>query len=466
MLPTRHHAMRYQGKTMRFNLLPVACLFILLPHPVSAQGTAANTNIQSTEPNGSELRYVVYVSRHGVRSPTGKADLYNRYSISPWPTWPVQPGYLTPHGFHLMELFGAFDRVQLASKGLLSANGCSDASQVTIYADSDQRTQQTGKAIALGLMPSCDIPVQSLPEGTNDPLFHPVAHPGSNASAAHDAALAKAAIAGRIGDDPTNLTRAYDRQIAALDHILATCGSAPASASEPSQRISLMDIPATLSEGTGDHLAELRGPLSTSATLSENLLLEYAEGMDEANVGWSCVHHAELQELLTLHTASVDLSQRTPQIARAQASNLLDGIRLSIQQAANQKALHGAIGKPSDRALFLIGHDTNQENIAGLLNLTWMIDGRRDDTPPGGALVFELWRSHSNGEYSVRTYFTAQTLDQMRSAAPLTVSNPPLRVPVFIPGCSRADMSCPLVSFLRILEQASEPTAVTERQFP
>ena len=188
--------------------------------------------------------------------------------------------------------------------------------------------------------------------------------------------------------------------------------------------------------------------------------------MDEANVGWNCVHRAELQELVALHTASVDLSQRTPQIARAQVSNLLDGIRLSIQQAASQKALHGAIGKPSDRALFLIGHDTNQENIAGLLNLSWMIDGRRDDTPPGGALIFELWRSRSNGEYSVRTYFTAQTLDQMRSSAPLTVSNPPQRVPVFNPACSRADMSCPLASFLRILEQASEPTVVPKRKLP
>ena len=33
-----------------------------------------------------------------------------------------------------------------------------------------------------------------------------------------------------------------------------------------------------------------------------------------------------------------------------------------------------------DRALFLIGHDTNLSNIAGLLNLTWIFDGRRDDT--------------------------------------------------------------------------------------
>lgn len=443
---------------MRLYLLPAACLLMLLPNPANAQGKAENRHSSSNEPNDAELRYVVYLSRHGVRSPTGNAAQYNRYSTAPWPSWPVQPGYLTPHGFHLMELFGAFDRAQLATQGLLTGSGCADASKVTIYADSDQRTQQTGKAIARGFMPGCDLAVRSLPEGTNDPLFHPVV----NASRAQDAALAKAAIEGRIGGDPDNLTRAYYTQIAALDHILATCGTA-SSLQQPSQRISLLDIPATLSDGTGDHRADLKGPLTTAATLSENLLLEYTEGMEDPNVGWGCIHRSEVQAFLALHTASADFSQRTPEVARAQASNLLDQIRRSIQQAANQKALHGAIGKPSDRVLFLIGHDTNQENIAGLLNLTWIIDGRRDDTPPGAALIFELWRSRANGKYSVRTYFTAQTLEQMRSSTPLNLSNPPERAPVFLPECSRADMSCPLGAFVHLLEQASGRSVVESR---
>lgn len=73
-----------------------------------------------------------------------------------------------------MELFGTYDRIELAKEGLLSESGCKDASNVTFYADSDQRTQETGKALAAGLFPGCSIPVQSLTEGTNDPLFHPV----------------------------------------------------------------------------------------------------------------------------------------------------------------------------------------------------------------------------------------------------------------------------------------------------
>ena len=35
----------------------------------------------------------------------------------------------------------------------------------------------------------------------------------------------------------------------------------------------------------------------------------------------------------------------------------------------------GALSKPADRALFLIGHDTNIINMAGALYLTWIVDG-------------------------------------------------------------------------------------------
>jgi 4-phytase/acid phosphatase len=49
----------------------------------AAQGASAAT-----------LKYVVIVSRHGVRSPTGKTDQPNQYSAKPWPQWSVPPGYL------------------------------------------------------------------------------------------------------------------------------------------------------------------------------------------------------------------------------------------------------------------------------------------------------------------------------------------------------------------------------------
>jgi len=346
-----------------------------------------------------------------------------------------------------MELFGAYDREELAGEGLLAPKGCADAAKITVYADSDQRTRETGKALAQGLMPGCGLAVNALPEGTNDPLFHPL----GDASVPRDLARAEAAVGGRIGGDPANLTRAYRMQLESLDHVLATCGTSQTGAAAAPHRTSLFDVPATLSQGTGDHLVDLKGPVNTASTLAENLLLEYTEGMERPNVGWGCVGHSELDALMTLHTAATEFTQRTPEIARAQASALLERIGRSIEQAASRRPVAGAVGRPTDLALFLVGHDTNLENVAGMLNLTWIIDGRRDDTPPGGALVFELWHDRSTGSDSVRTYFTAQTLDQMRDSVSLTGAQAPARAPVSIPGCSRADMSCDLGSLLRLL---------------
>jgi len=416
-------------------------------YSTAAQDPAPST--AATQGSSGTLKYVVIVSRHGVRSPTGKTDTLNQYSAKPWPQWSVPPGYLTEHGVKLMTLFGAYDREMLAKEGLFASDGCGDASRVTIIADSDQRTRETGNALAAGMFPACNVDVKALPEGTPDPLFHSL-----EAGVGHaDKAIATAAIAGRIGNNPAGLTEAYRPQLQALEDVLQGCNPGPACASAHS---SLFDIPSSIGPGKGDHLVELRSPLGTAATMAENLLLEYTEGMDASQVGWGRVDANKLRELMQLHTANAELERRTSYIARAGSSNLLAHILNSMKQATSGKPVDGALGKPEDRLLILVGHDTNLSNISGALGLTWLIDGRLDDTPPGGAIVFELWKQDGSPAYSVHASYTAQSLDQMRNATPLSLTNPPERLPVFVPGCSHADQSCDWVTFKATMQSALE----------
>jgi 4-phytase/acid phosphatase len=431
---------------MRSNLYRLVSLF-LFSSLLSGQASAQQQD--------GQLLYVVYVSRHGVRSPTSKASQYDRYSAVSWPSWSVDPGYLTPHGYDLIKLFGAADRASLSAAHLLAGTGCDDASHITIHADSDQRTRETAKALAEGLMPGCNLLVNAKAEGTNDPLFH---LPPSQITS-EQSSLAATAILGRIGGDPTAIAGAYKQQLSALDDVLGGCGKA--SPSHP--RTSLLDIPATIAPGSGDHIADMRGPLSTAATLSEVLLLEYADNKPQQDVGWGCVDAAKIRSLIDLHTASFDIAQRTPAVAVPQSAALLRSIAHSLEQAASHKPVVGAEGKPEDKALFLVGHDTNLANIAGALHLDWLLDGRRNDTPPGATLAFELHREA--GHDTVRLYFTAQTLNQMREASE---AQPP-HVPVFIPGCTGNDGSCDLQSFLALIQQvtaqnAAKPVGATTKR--
>lgn len=433
----------------------MACIavFSLIAFASCAAPAGAQGALDGAVRSGEQLQFAVYLNRHGVRSPTGKAEQYSPYSASPWPGWDVPPGYLTAHGYELMKLLGAYDRAHLASEDLMAPAGCADAARITILADSDQRTRETGKALAEGMFPGCTAAVQALPEGAPDPLFHSL-HAGVGHA---NRALALAAIEGRIGGEANNLTAAYRPQLEALDRILAGCGHAEAT---NRKRTSIFDVPAAQTQGAGDHAAGLRGPLTVASSLAEDLLLEYAQGMKGAELGWGCLDEAGLREAMQLHTAAVEYTERTPAIARMNASNLLDHIQKSMEQAAAGKPVAGALSKPGDSLLILVGHDTNIAAVAGALGLDWIIDGRKDDTPPGGALVFELLRART-GAYSVRVYYTAQTLDQMREATPLTLADPPERVPVFVPGCGRPNLSCSLDGFAAVASHAIDPAYST-----
>jgi 4-phytase/acid phosphatase len=435
-------------------LLRSAVVLLALLHVAPGN---AQSNASPASGLDNALRFVVIMSRHGVRSPTGKLDQLNRYSRQPWPTWNVPPGYLTAHGARLMTLLGTYDRALLASQGLLSPDGCADAAHIRIVADSDQRTRESGKALAAGLEPGCKVDVAARSEGTPDPLFHPL-----HSDMGHvDYALAFQSVAGRLGGSADGLAEAYRLQLQLLEDVLRACPSGSACTSPTiSEPESLFSIPSSIQQGSGDHLVELRSPLNIASTMTENLLLEYAEGFDTANVGWGRVDLRTLRMLMQLHTAQSDVSGRASYLARAGASNLLAHLLDSMEQAAEDRPVPGALTSKDDRVLILMGHDTNITNISGALNLSWLIDGRRDDTPPGGALVFELWQNARSKAQSVRVYYVSQTLEQMRNSTSLSLANPPERVAVYLPDCSGADTSCSWSAFKQTMQRTIDTSFV------
>jgi 4-phytase/acid phosphatase len=381
----------------------------------------------------SRLQYVVIVSRHGVRAPTWEAVRLNQYSAQPWPDWGVAPGELTSHGRELVKLLGSYYRDWLAAEHLIRAEGCQDAGRIYIRADKDQRTLETGRAFAESLLPGCGIGVHAQPAGESDPLFSGAGTP--------DAERSLAAVRDRLGPDPQKLIA---ERRAALDTLQRILGRKP-------------EAPDEIGVAVKGKSVELTGPFATGSTFSENFLLEYANGVEGAALGWGRLTRDDLDRVLELHSIYADLMRRTPYLARARGSNLLAHVLRSLEQAVSGKPVAGALGQPGDAVLLLSGHDTNLSNLSGMLGLSWKLPGYLpDDTPPGGALIFSLWRDQETGKLAVKLRYLAQTLDQMRHADPLSLAAPPASQELSIPRCSAAapDSGCSWETARSILQKA------------
>jgi 4-phytase / acid phosphatase len=390
----------------------------------------------------SELKYVVIVSRHGIRAPTWDAARLNLYSAQPWPNWGVPPGDLTSHGRVVIKLMGAYYRDWLSGEHLLS-RGCRDAGRIYIWADTDERTLETGRALAESLLPGCGLAVHSRPEGEKDLLFSGEGTPNPE--------LSLQAVRGRLGPDSQKLLSALRPSLDTLESIL-TGGQTAAK--------SLGKLPPEISASLHGKKVELNGPFHTASSLSEDLLLEYTDGMKGADLGWGRLTEQNLYSVLDLHAVESDLTH-TPYLARVRGSNLLERVLQSIEQAQSGKVLSGALGRQGDRVLILSGHDRNLSNISSMLDLSWHLQGYHPDaTPPGGALIFSLWREPNSGQYFVRTQFVAQTLDQMRNSIPLTMSAPPAEQDILVPGCEKTateSVGCSWQAFKTTLQHAIDP---------
>ncbi len=371
-------------------------------------------------PAGLALDRVVLLMRHGVRPPTKAVPMPAGTARQPWPTWPVAPGYLTPHGRDALARVGAYDRAAWVAAGLLPRDGCA---RVAVIADSDQRTIETGRAYAAAIAPGCDVAMTHKPQDVADPLFSPI----DEAAVPFDPAAARAAVLAAAGPDGIAAEERRLRPVLArLDAIL--CGASATSA------CGIAHEPSALAPAQPGKRPKLTGALDRGSTAAQILLLQYADGKAMTDVGWGRATAADITRLSELHAVEFRLLARPRYVAQANMSLLAP----LIADAATR----------SDAAAvtMISGHDTNVASLGGLLDLHWRVPGlAADDPSPGGAIVFERLRD-TGGRHYVRALYRSQTLDQIRSAAPLAT---PYVTVLPIPGCTARGIAglCTIADF-------------------
>jgi 4-phytase/acid phosphatase len=378
------------------------------------------------------LQKVVIVSRHGIRTPTIPATERALWTPQTWPAWTEPPGNLTARGARLVALVGRYHHDLLVAERLFPEQGCPSRGSVYVYADLPERTRTTAQALLDGLAPGCGLALRTKQDARVDGLFHPL----EAGVCRLDPLVAQEDILKRASGDLNRATLDLKGPLAPLQSALECCKPALCAALGRGESCKLPDLPTAVSPLPDGRGVELLGALAIASEAAESFLLEYAEGLEPAMVAWGRLDAVRMQQTFRLHTEAFDLMERTPYLARRQGSALL--MKAAAAITSGRSAGLGVADNDVRDAKFVayIGHDTNIANLAAIIDVSWTQLGyQRNQTPPAGALMFEL-RQGPDRKQRVYTSYIAQSLEQMRGAKPLTLEAPPAKTPLKLPGCS------------------------------
>ncbi|MCA0394436.1 MAG: histidine-type phosphatase [Proteobacteria bacterium] len=377
------------------------------------------TDAHESKDDTLRLERVVMLMRHGIRPPTKLPPIEERFTRQPWPDWEVPAGHLTARGFDGAILMGRWSRRAFFARGLLPATGCPEPGAVSVRANTDQRTRETARGFLQGFAYLCDIDVAHSAGHRDDPMFQSI----DLGLVAHDRDAARAAVLQRLDGRLGNATRPVADALARLDAILDCCqGPACAPPGTPAS-CRLSDMPTAWAETAPSKRIKFTGPLDAGGTAAHTLLLEYVEGKPPRQVGWGRATEADIERLSGIHAREFDLLHRTPYIATRGATPILEHVLAAFS------------GDTGAKVSLLVGHDTNVANVGGALDLHWHVPGYApDDAAVGGAIGFELLRSHA-GQRFVRAFYQAQGTRQLRGLQALGAGNPPYFVHMPQPLC-------------------------------
>ena len=394
-----------------FSRISQGALCVALFSVLSVSSAAASE--QSAPPPAAVLKRVVLVARHGIRSPTQKIETLNVKTGRSWSPWPVPPGQLTDHGRADLQLMGDFIRHYYAPfSGLGGAEKqvCPHTSSLFVWADAaDTRTRQTGDILAQSMSGGCVSQAHSLAPGQKDPLFNALASGHAYADQHNISAILQAVYrhdeAGALPQDvreaEETLQKLFDPE--GCGHTPAICFTAPA-------RL-------TWKKGA----PHASGGLALSATVSENLLLEYAQGLpatvslpasssDDSQI-------ALLNIVLPAHNYQSETIRRMPPLAARRGQFLVSAILALLDNKVPPSPAEAVFPQDAKVVVFA-GHDTTLDMLSALFGLDWSFKDQPDPTAPDTVLGFELWQM-PDGKNQVKFVIFHQSLKQLRETLPV-----------------------------------------------
>jgi len=358
-----------------------------------------------------ELKEVVVMSRHNIRSPLSSGAAYQRVTPYEWFAWSSPGSQLSLRGGVLETEMGQFFRKWVVSEGLLPDNYRPEGDEVLFYANSRQRTFATAKYFSAGFLPFANVEItHKYDEDKMDPVFTP---------------------------QFTKMNDTYRQQV--LSEMQAMHGGPQAWMAAQLQTLDLMEevldithSPAAANDTThfwyddtqfkiekGDE-PKMTGGYTLANSVADALVLQCYESESFAPFG----HELTMEQwrdicavkevydglLFTTHAAAVNLAY--PLVSR-------------IREELNR----------SDRKfMFLCGHDSNLASIGAAIGLQFpeTENALELHTPIGSKLVFEKWNDGTDDYVAVNLVY--QSVEQLQGRTLLSTDVPPMVLPITIEG--------------------------------
>ncbi|WP_025840844.1 histidine-type phosphatase [Asaia platycodi] len=353
-------------------------------------------------PDHAVLERVVLVARHGLRSPTHGPEALEKETGVAWPVWPVAPGQLTEHGRVALGRLMQDIALHYDLSCTRHLGPCLSKVAPVIWADSaDDRTRQSGQIMAESLVPAQHLVARSLPPARHDPLFDAV----TPEFITTNRALLDAETASVQRGDAKDRPEAVVQGLKALQDLMAPAGCAGG-------RAPCFSTPLTLGSKKGRVVLE--GGPAQAASVAENILLVYAQSLENAGPDWArALTPALLARALPVHDYLSDLTRRRGTLVKEKSRFMAE----AIARFLNGKAVtlsDGSIVPSETRLLAFAGHDTTLDALAARYGLHWSFGDQPDRTAPDTTLAFERWHDRK-GHALYRVVIFHQSLAALRS---------------------------------------------------
>ena len=362
-----------------------------------------------------ELKEVVVMSRHNIRSPlTSGGAAYQRVTPHTWFKWSSPSSQLSLRGGVLETEMGQFFRQWVVSEGLLPENYRPEGDEVLFYANSRQRTFATAKYFSAGFLPFANVEItHKLDEDKMDPVFTPQFTKMNDTYRQQVLADIQA-----LNGGPQAWMAAQQPTLNLMEQVLDMAHS-PAALQGDTTHFWFDDTQFKIEKGSEP---KMTGGYTLANSVADALVLQCYESESMTAFGheltmeqWRAICAVkEVYDglLFTTHSAAVNLAY--PLVSR-------------IREELNR----------SDRKfMFLCGHDSNLASISAALGLQIpeTENALELHTPIGSKLVFEKWSDGSDEYVAVNLVY--QAVGQLQGRTLLSPAAPPMVLPVTIEGLS------------------------------